>query len=273
MHLRPPAGRKRRKGRRGASQVASPSTPVGTVRIDTDRAVAAAAIAGYAAAVVLLMPASAFAHMLGGGLLFFLAIGGVSRLLGGRRTPPFSIFLVSVVGIAVLLMPNFAAMGGEHFVGVPVGFAGSQAGALLWTTLRWRADPEPKLPVPLRVALLAGAGFAAALGAIAAIPIVLILLDGEPGASAILWVYPAYLAGGLGIGTVYWMLQGLAHRPVGRFLAGGLGGFCLYAAMGPVIAVVDGDPMDLGMIVAVGLVGGFLVGPTVAMTWNEQWSA
>ena len=87
-----------------------------------------------------------------------------------------------------------------------------------------------------------------------------------------LWVYPAYFGGALAAASIYWLLQGIAHRPVGRYLIGAAGGFFVYAAMGPVIAVVEDDPIDIAEMAMIGLVAGCLVGPPVAMSWSEQLS-
>ena len=253
----------------GAPNVDSPSTHPAT-SFNLDRGVAAGAIGIYTLAVVALLPTTTFAHMLGGAFIYFGAIATVACLLGPRSTHAFSIYAVSVAGMAVLLMPNFPAMGGEHPIGVPLGFLASQAGALLWVSLRWDPDPRPKPPTCLLEALLAGIFGAVGLSLIASIPIGIGLLAGAADMKRMLWVYPAYFAGALSAAFLYWLLQRIAHRPVGRYVIGALGGFCLYGAVGPVVAVFEGEPLDLREIAMIGTVAGMLVGPPVAMSLNEE---
>jgi hypothetical protein len=237
--------------------------------MNLDRAVAAAMAGVYVVAVVTFLPASTHVHMLAGGALYFVAVAALARVLGRLDTPAISIMLVSFAGIAVLLMPNFPAMGGRHVGGVPIGFLGSQAGALIWISMRWKADPGLKERVSLVEALLGGVFGALALSVVASIPIVLALLSGGASARSVLWVYPAYFAGTLAAALLYWILQGIAHRPVGRYLIGALGGFCLYAAMGPVVSVIEEDPLDLQEMAMIGIALGCLVGPAVVMSWND----
>jgi len=230
-------------------------------------------MAAYALFILVLLPATMFAHMLGGGLVYFAGTAAAAFVLGRYRTAPISILLVSFIGAAILVMPNFPAMGGKSVVAVPIGFLGSQAGALLWVSLRWRPDRTAKTRSTLAQSWMVGLFGVGALCIIATLPIGFALLSGKPDAVRMLWVYPAYVAGGLSAASFYWLLQGIAQRPVGRYLIGVLGGFCMYAAMGPVVALARGEPISTGEIAMIGLVAGCLVGPPVAMSWNDTFSA
>jgi hypothetical protein len=112
---------------------------------------------------------------------------------------------------------------------------------------------------------------AGVLSAIAAIPLGIGLLAGGF-AWGMLGVLPAYFGGAFAAALIYWALQGIAHRPVGRYFLGALGGFCLYAAMGPVVSAMEEEPLDVREIVMIGIVAGCLVGPPVAMSWNSDFS-
>lgn len=255
-----------RPSRRGHLEVYSTSPDL----MNLDRMVAVAVMGVYVVAVVAFLPPAKFAHMLGGGALYFAAVAALAHALGNRTTVAFSILLVSFVGAAVLLVPNFPAMGGQHIVGVPIGFLGSQAGALLWISLRWKAESKPKQRTSLIEALLAGMFGAVAVSVIASIPIGIGLLSGEAEMRGVLWVYPAYMGGALAAAFLYWILQGIAHRPVGRYFIGALGGFCVYAAMGPVVSIAEEEPLDLHEMAMIGIVAGCLVGPPVAMSWSDD---
>ena len=237
--------------------------------MNLDRAVAAGAIALYGLAAVLVLPASEWARMLGLGAVVLAGVAAVARAMGDRRTPAGSILAVSFVGIAVLAAPGFPALGGRHLAAVPVGFLGSQAAALLWVSLRW--SPVPRGPrTPLRSALAFGAFAAAALSAVATIPIVFAFFADRRAGSTLLLAYPGYFAGFLAAGLAYWLLQGIAHRPVGRYLIGVLGGLCVYGAVAPVVYLLDDDPIGVGEMVALALVLGCLVGPPVALDPGER---
>lgn len=238
--------------------------------MDLDRTVAAATILAYVSAVVLALPASEYPRMLGGAVALLAALFAIARVLGDRATPGMSAMFVSIAAAAVLVVPGFPAMGGRHRAAVPVGFLGSQAAALFWIALRWRAGAQAHARTPLVGALGWGVSGALALSAVATIPIGIALLADRTKAAELLLVYPAYFAGALSAAALYWLLQGAAHRPVGRYLIGVLGGFCMYAAAAPVVYLIDGDPIDLRRLGAVAAVCGFLVGPPVALSFAED---
>jgi hypothetical protein len=167
------------------------------------------------------------------------------------------------------MVPTFPAMGGTHPIAVPIGFLGAHAAAILWAALRWRPRPRGAL-LTLREASIFGVGGAALLSAVAAIPIVFGLLTGAPEARPLLWVFPAYLGGFLAAATVFWALQRIAHLATGRYLLSALAAACVYAALGPVVALLRGEPFDLWETLLVGLIAGGLVGPAVAFRWAED---
>ena len=241
--------------------------------MNLDRAVAVTATAIYAVAVVALLPSERFVHMLGGGALFFGSVAALAYRLRTRTPAGFSILLVSFAGAAILLVPNFPAMGGQHPGGISVGFLGSQAGALLWISQRWEAEPNARQRASLAASLLVAVLSAIGISLVASVPIGLGVLSGREGSLTMLWVYPAYFVGALASGMLYWLLQGIAHRPVGRYLIGALAGFCVYAAIGPVVSIVQEQPLTLREIATMGVVAGCLVGPPVAMAWSDNLSA
>jgi hypothetical protein len=116
-----------------------------------------------------------------------------------------------------------------------------------------------------------GAYGALGLGVIATIPIAVLFLSGH-GEPRLLWVYPAYLVGGLGAATVFWALQGVAHLATGRYLLGALSGLCLYGAIAPVVMLVERGPLDASLMLTIAAIAGFVVGPAVAFEL-DRWPA
>lgn len=236
-------------------------------RLSPDLRIVAAVIAAYAVASVILPRPGMAVYLLVAGLLFFAAVAAVATRARGGGAAVLSMLMVSYAGLALLAAP---ALVGTDLPGVFIGCLGSQAGALLWMTLRSRPEPTPKPRSSFRKVAQFAVGCAALVGVLATIPISIMLLSGEPGARMMLWVYPAYLVGALAAAAVYWLLQGMAHRPAGRYLIGALGGFCVYGACAPLVAAVDPEATG-GVLLAIGIVCGVLVGPPVAMNWNEQF--
>ena len=110
-------------------------------------------------------------------------------------------------------------------------------------------------------------------GTLVTFPVLLALGSGGRRATPLLLVYPGYVGGLLAAAIAYWLLQRLAHLATGRYLIGVLGGACVYGAVMPVVAVLDGKPMSVGVGLAVaGIAGGF-VGPAVAFNLTDDVAA
>lgn len=219
----------------------------------------------YAVLVVAMLPGDAYPLMFFGLAALVSAVLVADRIWGARETHGMTVMAVSFVGAAVLVVPNFPAMGGGHRAAVPLGFVGSQGVALLWITSRWTPEQKRKERSSLGRCLGGGALAALGLSAIATIPIAIMLLSEPQKAASVLWVYPAYLAGATTAALFYWLLQGVSHRPIGKYAIGLLGGMCMYAAVGPVASAMKDQPMSVTEFLMVGLVLGVLVGPPVVI--------
>lgn len=241
--------------------------------LGTDARAAVGAVTLYFVSALVLLPPSEYARALGLGALVFGAVAAVGRVAGRGPVSGWSVFAVSVVALAVLATPTFPAMGGTHPWAVAVGFWGVPAAALLWVALRW----PPQLPAPARVTLKqacrVGLFTAAALSAVATLPVLLALGSGGRRATPLLLVYPGYVGGLLAAATAYWRLQRMAHLATGRYLIGALGGTCVYGAVMPVVAVLDGKPMPLGVGLAIAGIAGAFVGPAVAFNLTGDVAA
>jgi hypothetical protein len=208
--------------------------------------------------------------MIGGAAFLALVFVVTARLMEGKVTVPSgSIFAVTVVSAGVLVMPSFPAMGGKYPDAVWIGFLGTQVLGVLWVALCWKPD-RPRNRITLRRGLSFASKLVGLVSLVAAIPVaLLILLDRNEGLKSSL-VFPAYVLGALLATLSYWVLQPLQHRPVARYVIGCLGGFCVYSAVGPVVSIMDGDPVRIREIVGGGLVCGCLVGPSVAFSWARN---
>ncbi|NUQ21503.1 MAG: hypothetical protein HOQ09_11135 [Gemmatimonadaceae bacterium] len=234
-----------------------------------DYSPATIAIAVYAVLVLVILPASAYARMLGGAAILIAAAAVVAPWISKSSPPAMSMLIVSFAGIAVLVIPNFRAMGGENGPALPIGFLGSQAIALLWATLirpgRARSLARVSLGDAFRFAMFG----AAILSAIASIPIAWMLFHDAARALPFLLVYPAYFLGGFATAVIYWLFRGVAHRAVGPYVIGALGGTCMYTAVAPIVYLSQRQPIPVGEMLEIGIVCGFLVGPPVALSMND----
>ena len=235
-----------------------------------DRIVAAASIAVYVASVLALLPPSGYLRMLGGGAVVFAAVMAIAHVRRNRAVSGWSVFAISIAAAAVLVVPGFPAMGGRDSPAVPVGLFGSQAAAVLWVTLRWSPEEPAKHRTSLKGALVYSVLGGMCLGLIATIPIVIAIITDRGIARSLLLVYPSYFFGTAAVAVTYWLLQTITHRPVGRYLLGVLGGFCMYASVGPVVDIVEGDPIDIRELLVSAAVCGLLVGPPVAMSLSNS---
>lgn len=66
------------------------------------------------------------------------------------------------------------------------------------------------------------------LSVIASIPIGFMLFRDRRKTLAYLLVYPCYLLGALAAALICWIFRRAAHRPVGPYVVGALGGTCMY---------------------------------------------
>lgn len=234
-----------------------------------DTVLASLAIAAFVLVVLTLLPPSDFLRMFAGaGIL----IAGVALVAWGtRHSPPASssVLIVSFLGIAVLVMPGFRAMGGRNGLALPIGFFGSQGISLLWATLVWRPASRSRSRVSLRDTLRFALFGAVGLSVIASIPIVLMLLSNPTKTRPYLLVYPAYFLGALAAALIYWLFRKIAHRPIGQYVIGALGGTCMYTAVAPIVFLSKGEPVRVGELLSLGLVCGFLVGPPVALSASD----
>jgi hypothetical protein len=232
--------------------------------VKSDLPIAIALLLCYLVLVLGLLPPDAYPLMLGGGVLLVIGTAFAAGVWPGTAAPAGSLMVVSFVASAVLVMPNFPAMGGSHPLAPPLGFLGAQVITLLWVALRWPPWRRSSTRTSLGEAVLFGAIAAVLLSVVASIPIAIALVVEPEEVGAILWVYPAYLAGALAASLLYWLLQGVAHRPTGLYLIGVLGGACVYGAIAPVVSLVDGEPLVLSELLEIATVCGVFVGPPVA---------
>jgi hypothetical protein len=231
----------------------------------TDVATAGGIVLLYLLLAMALLPPTAAVS----GLVVFGVVAAVARAMRPGTLPGFSLMVVEFAAAVVLMLPTLAARGGTHPAAAPIGFLGAHAATMLWAALRWRPRPRGAM-LTFREAWVFGLGGAALLSVFVAIPIVIGLLIGHPEARPLLWVFPAYLAGFLAAATVFWVLQRIAHLATGRYLLSALAGACVYAAMGPVVTMMRGDPFDAWETLIIGLVLGGFVGPAVAFRWAQD---
>jgi hypothetical protein len=210
------------------------------------------------------LPPAAALQLSALGLAAMAAAGFVAGVLGDRATPAFSILVVSLAAFALLVMPEFPAMGGTHRAAVPLGFLGTVATTLIWVTHRWPALHRDRGRTgSFGSALWIALAFAVILSLIASVPLAIIWLGGE-GRPEHALIYAAYFVGALAAAVLYRLVRRLQYLASGRYLIGGLCGFCLYAAVAPVVAILDNEPLVWTQIVTVGIVAGVFVGPPVA---------
>lgn len=224
----------------------------------------------YAGLVLTLLPSTDLFRMLAGALM--LAAVVVLAVSVVPEMPPnvYTVFAVSTVSMAVLVMPGFKAMGGHNGPSLPIGFFGAQVLALLWATMTWRESGQPRTRTELGDVLRLALKGAVVLSAIASLPIVLLLLTSTREAIPYLLVYPGYFVGALAAGLVYWILRAVNDRPAGRFLIGGLMGTCMLCAIAPVVQISEHQPIVIGDIMWLGAVCGFMVGPPVALSLKDS---
>jgi hypothetical protein len=235
--------------------------------VDVDTAVAISVAVLYLVLALVLLPVGEYPRALGGGLVVFALVAAAAWRLGRGAIRGSSVLAVAFASAAVLVVPTFPAMGGRVRAAVPLGFLGMQAAMLLWASRRWTPRP-PEARTPLRTAWAAGALAAALLGAVATIPILLMVFTGDADSTRVLLVYPGYFAGMLAAATAYWLLQRIAHLAVGRYLIGAVAGTCVYGAVAPVVVLLRGEPFDPAMMVAISAIAGGLLGPALALEWG-----
>lgn len=242
----------------------------GVARVNTDDLVAGALIGVYLVVSAALLPVHEYPRALGGGIAVFALIAGIARTVGRGKVHGLSVLAVACASAALLAVPTFPAMGGNHLVAVPLAGLGVQAAMLLWAVRRWAPRPPAKERTSLLAVLGFGAGMAAALSVIATIPILFVAVAEGRRALLILLVYPAYFAGMLAAATIFWLLQRTAHLAAGRYLIGALGGFCGYAAFAPIVALIEGETLGLEMMIYLSSIPGGIVGPALALELGEN---
>lgn len=238
----------------------------------TDFRLAVAGITAYFALTLLLLPVSEYLRAIGGAALIFGMVAVVARRLGRGSVPGLSVLGVAFAAFAILVMPTLPAMGGTVMRAIPLGFFGVQLAALFWAVLRWRPRSPATKRVPLVATLVGGAAAAVSLSILATIGILLGLLHGLDAVPALAFVYVSYFVGALAAAIVYWLLQSIAHLATGRYLIGVLGGICFYGAIAPVVSVIDEKPMSPWMMLVVAAIAGGLVGPALALEYEDDES-
>ncbi len=232
-----------------------------------ERVLFTAAAIAYVAAVCSLLPADAWPRTLLSALAVFGGLATAARLIPREKPQGFSILIAQFAAAAVLLVPTFPAMGGPGGRASLLAGGGVILAGAFWASLRFEGLLEQrKHHVSLGTALKAGGVFALGLSAMATIPLVIAFFSDARSAAKLSLVYPAYFAGGAGAALSYWLLQRVEHRPWGLYLIGVMAGFCLYAAVGPVVAIFDGEPIVLADIASIGFACGCLVGPPAAFS-------
>jgi hypothetical protein len=234
--------------------------------VATDKPAVTGVVILYIVLVLGAVPAHDYSRILASTAVLITLLWVIDRVWRTEQTPPFSIMIVSFIGAGVLVMPAFGAMGGDSAPALPVSFVGALVVTMWWVSLRWRvSEKQPRQPLwqPILFAVLG----ALVLSIIATVPILIMLAADRSQGVRLMLVYVSYFGGAILAAVVFWVLQGIAHRPLGRYLIAGLAGTCLYAAVGPVVSLVEGDPIILSELLGIGAGFGFLVGPPVAFLW------
>jgi len=248
------------------------SQPTSEIVVTRDTHVIAVVGVLYIALILGAVPAEEHLRLISSTAVLVALAWIAARAWRTQYTPPSSILVVSFIAAGVLVMPGFGAMGGNNGPALPVGFVGTLLVAMWWVTLRWVATPkQPRQPLrqPIMFALLG----ALCLSLIASVPILIMLVADPSRGERLLLVYPAYFGGAILAAVTYWLLQAIAHRPIGKYLIAGAAGTCLYAAVGPVVFLIDGEPIIVSELLGMGAVCGFLVGPPVAFSWSANATA
>ncbi|HEX2078091.1 MAG TPA: hypothetical protein VHG08_10285 [Longimicrobium sp.] len=231
-------------------------------RAKIDVAIAAGVVLLYLLLSLALLPASEYPRALGYASLIFAAVAAAAWAIG-PGTPGLGVMAVAFAAFWVLGMPTLPAMGGRYPVAMPLAFLGTHAAALLWAVLRWRARP-PGTMIGLKEAWSVSLRWIARKAAPAALLVLIGLVASLREVVVFLWMIPAYIAGFGAAATAYWALQRIAHLATARYLMGFLAATCVYGAVGPVVFLMRDEPMDIGLMVLLGVVAGGFVGPPVA---------
>lgn len=238
-----------------------------------DKSIAWLAMGAYFVGVFLYLSPYQYLRAGLGAALLFGALIFVARLLDDRPIHGMEVLGVAFVTGAMLLFPEFPAEGGHSPAGLITGAFGTEAAVLLWAVYRWPEDQAAEEEkTSLSECLFWGAGMALFLSIIASIPILLAAASEVEGWTSMLLVYPGYFAGFLAAGLVYWLLQSISHYATGRYLVGVLCGSCVYGAVGPLLDMFDPGGMNTKDVIVAVVACGFLVGPAVALGWDNMVS-
>lgn len=236
-----------------------------------DKMVAWGAVGVYFAGAILLLSPYQYLRAILAMALLFGTLVVIARILEEDPMTGMGVLVVAIISGAILLVPEFPAMGGHSRNGLITGAFGPEAAVLLWAAYRWNGDQATRGdPTPLGTCLLWGAGMAVFLSLVASIPIGLAVLGKVEGWKAMLMVYPGYFLGFMAAALVYWSLQSISHHSTGRYLIGVLCGICIYGAVGPIVELFDREAITAGESVVAAVVCGFLVGPAVALGWDNM---
>ncbi|HEX8394013.1 MAG TPA: hypothetical protein VF665_16850 [Longimicrobium sp.] len=229
-----------------------------TTKVIPDGEVAWAAMAAFCLATATLLPPASAAVTLGAGAVVYGLVGVAAWLRSHHVLMLTWVIMASMVAIMFCTRAR-SRTPIEHVM--LIGILAGHAAGLRYVALRYPPAKRRSRPVLLREALRRGAVAAGIVSAVATPPILVAVVDGEPAA---LIVYPAYFAGFLGAAVLFWLLQRITHHSAGLYLAGALGGLCLYAACGAVIVLGGPPDVEPAVMLLSGLVAGGIVGPAVA---------
>jgi hypothetical protein len=211
--------------------------------------------------------------------LFVVAYFG-GRALGPTDDWKDAVLLVMVVPVALWLPltfnPPIAA------ASVIAAVIGNFTTVGLWAIHRYPkrdAEPSPLLKdspgEAVIVGAIAGAAFAAfgtlMFGVLAIIAAIVGAEDGPEILPLLGYLWGGYVGGGLAAGSIAALLRPINKWPLGTMLTGVVGTTIVFAALMPVVTLIEGQSVSMKMMVATPLAGG-LIGPAVGLGLREATS-
>mgnify|MGYP003289745206 CR=1 FL=1 len=204
------------------------------------------------------------------GFLAFLLTFALARHFGPTERAGIEMLPVILLSSFIIgLPPAFSPpLRGTTMPAMLVGVVAAQA---VWAIHRYPPLPKEPSPGVWRNALRgAGVGLLGGLGLVCIAAAVLALKAigsaPTPPRAALALLMPGYLLGGTIGGGIAGALRPLWRWPLGTMLAGALGGFALYASIGPAANYPEQPPLSEHLAIAAAC--GLLVGPAVAISWR-----
>lgn len=238
--------------------------------INADVRIAVFTVVAYFVLALGVLPPAEYLRALGVGAAVFTGVSLIAVWQGPGPINGMNLLLIAFSAGAILVMPTLPAMGGTSRAAIPIGFLGMQVATLLWSSLRWRSIRRRPSKFSAREAWKAGLAMATVLSAIATLPIVAMTMSRDSPGPALLLIYVGYYVGFLSAATIYWLLQRMTHLATGRYLVGVLGGFCVYLAVWPVVALTKHEPLFQLQALGMAFIAGGLVGPAVALGMSDD---